>query len=272
MIRGMSIGGAMPSNYSSPVTQNRQRPDMTKYRPDAGQNFNDQQYNQWKSSPTGGLAGLQGQTNIQSAAQQGLMQLQSQLGQSDATHGAKLGMQGQEHGAGLQASAEQRRMQMFAPYLDKAMGALTSSSGYGGGAPAKAQHVDFAGISGAEDAARAAAFARAKDQAGEVARSAMSGLNNAMGARGIARSRFSGGGAADIIGRGANQMGEVVREQQIQDYNRAQQRASEHYQGEIAQRGQDVSMRGQDIQTQLARQQALMGLFGSFPGQITARY
>lgn len=93
-----------------------------------------------------------------------------------------------------------------------------------------------------EAAARAAAFARAKDQAGNVAQSALAGLRNTLARRGFG----AGGGFADMktaeaLSPAANQLNEFGREQYIQDLNSAQQNANLEYSGDITQRGQTLS-------------------------------
>lgn len=126
-----------------------------------------------------------------------------------------------------------------------------------------------------EQAANAAALGRAKDTAGQIGRSAMNSLSDVMGARGMGISSGLGlNEAGGIIGEGARQVGEVNREQQIQALAHNRARASEQYQGNLAQRGQDIGQsmgqyqgqiqqRGQDIEQQRQRQAALFGLLGS---------
>lgn len=256
-------GPGTPSGYSKP-TQPSGYGSLTKYRQDAGSDMTDAQYAQWQNSRSGGLAGAAAQQGIQTDAQKAL-----------AAQQAELQKQQMGYGAGLQGQAESRRMQMFSPYLKKMMDSFNKTTtvgpGAGEGGP-KPATVDFGNISAAEDAARQASFARAKDQAGLIARSAMTGLNNAMGARGLAGSRYASGNMAGVVNQGANQLGEINREQAIQDLDVARKRASELYQGGISQRGQDVTMRGQDIAARQQYQQILAGLMGQFPGQITARY
>jgi hypothetical protein len=171
---------------------------------------------------------------------------------------ARFGSQTREQEAGLQAAAEKRRMEMFAPYLNN-FGNMTQ-----GGGPVP-QHVDYAGLTGAEDAARSASFARAKDQAGLIGRSAMNSLAGVMGARGLTGSGLAANAAGGVINQQANQLGEVNREEAIQGGNLARQRASEQYQGGITERGQDISAIN-------AQRQAMLGLMGGFTGQVTARY
>lgn len=174
------------------------------------------------------------------------------------------GEHGMERGSQLQAAAEARRMAMFQPYLDKFGGGISASSSSGGGG-ATPQHIDFGGLSGAEGAAQSAAFARAKDQAGLIGRSAMDSLSNVMGARGLTGSGLAANAAGGVINQQANQLGEVNRDQAITGANLARQRASEMYQGNITQRGQDIV-------SQDSQRNAMLGLLQGFQGNITARY
>lgn len=186
-----------------------------------------------------------------------------------ATHAGDIASQARTQQAGfgtqqriqeseLQAGAEQRRMDMFKPFLDR----FTSEGGGGGPTP---QHVDFGGLSGAEDAAQSAAFARAKDQAGLIGRSASNSLAGVMGARGLTGSGLAANAAGGVINQQATQLGNVNREQAIQGANMARQRASEQYQGNITQRGQDIAAND-------SRRNAMLGLVQGFQGNITARY
>lgn len=147
--------------------------------------------------------------------------------------------------AALQAQAETRRIEEV-PQLLQGLG-IGGAGGVGGaGVGGVPPPINQANITG-EDAARNAAFNRAKDTAGSTGRSAMSALENVMGARGLTGSPYSAGQAGGVIQAGASQLGDVNREQLIQDLAAARQRASEQYQGQIAQRGQDIATRGQNI-------------------------
>ena len=133
--------------------------------------------------------------------------------------------------ARLQAEAEQRRM-----------GQLGSSF---------SQPPVMYGGTG-EEAARAAAFARAKDTAGQIARSSLNALRDVASSRGIGGSSIEGGMSADIVGGQANNLGEFSREQLIQDLERQRQIADLSYQGNITQRGQNLGL-----------SPSLLGLIGS---------
>ena len=143
--------------------------------------------------------------------------------------------------AGLQGAAEQRRL----GYLPQFQG--------GGGPSAPTVQYGDAGA----DAARNASFARAKDKAGQIARASLTGLRNAMGERGIGGSGIEALQSAGIVGAAGSELGEVNREQLLQDLAQQQHIQDLTYQGGITQRGQTLA-------AQSPERQALMGL-------ITAR-
>lgn len=98
-------------------------------------------------------------------------------------------------------------------------------------------------LSPEETAARAAAFARAKDQAGMTANSALEGLRSATNARGIAGSSIEGEGMARILGGGAGEINDYTGAQLASDLGRSSQVSDRNYQGNITQRGQDLQAR-----------------------------
>jgi len=127
----------------------------------------------------------------------------------------------------LSQQAFQSRLAMLQPWTGS------------GGAP----RVSMSGMSPDETAARAAAFARAKEQAGGTALAAMKGLQDSMASRGLMGSTGRGlesGGIADIIGSAAGGVNEFSREQLLQDLNRYADISNTRYQGDITQRGQDL--------------------------------
>lgn len=104
----------------------------------------------------------------------------------------------------------------------------------------------------AEQAARDAAFAREKEKIGQIGRGALTGLSNSMSERGVQGGGYEQKGIADIVAGGQGQLGDVAREQTIQDLTRAQQLADLTSQQGLQKRGQDVSYR-----------QSLLGLLNS---------
>lgn len=106
-----------------------------------------------------------------------------------------------------------------------------------GGPGAQVQY----GQGGDETAARNAAFARAKEQAGQTGRSAMMALQSNMADRGMTGSSVEAGLMGGAIGDAANSVGDFTREQLMQDLARQRHISDTVYQGNITQRGQDMS-------------------------------
>lgn len=106
-----------------------------------------------------------------------------------------------------------------------------------------APNVSPSNVQGNEADARAAAFARAKDQAGKIARSSLTSIAENMAGR-----NMSGGGLQALKEAGAIQgsaepLQELTRDQMISDTNRAADVSDLSYQGAITQRGQDMAGR-----------------------------
>ncbi len=85
--------------------------------------------------------------------------------------------------------------------------------------------------------AQRAAFARAKDQTGEVARGALTGLRSALGGAGGAGFQRTAG---NIAARGLGELGNVSRQQAIESAGLAEREGNTNYTGDIAQRGQSI--------------------------------
>jgi hypothetical protein len=107
-----------------------------------------------------------------------------------------------------------------------------------------------------------AALLRAKERQGQIGRSALTGLHDALGERGVLGSGIEGQGTADIAGQALSGISDVNREQQIQDTETARQMAGLKYQGGITQRGQDIGARGQDISAHTAERGFALGARG----------
>lgn len=88
--------------------------------------------------------------------------------------------------------------------------------------------------------AQEAAFARAKDQSGLLAKSAMTGLRDTMASRGMLGSGQEGEQAAMILSGAAGGQNEVIRQQMEDAVNQATHAADTTYQGGITQRGQNI--------------------------------
>ena len=107
------------------------------------------------------------------------------------------------------------------------------------------------------DEANANAFARAKDRSGGLARSNITSLNDALAAMGMLGSGAHVEGTRKAIADSMGELGDVNREQAIQGSERASEFVRTKYQGDIAQRGQDINdrltQRGQNVQLQEAQ-------------------
>lgn len=123
------------------------------------------------------------------------------------------------------------------------------------------------------DAANAAAFAAAKDQTGQEARGALTGLAGAMAGRGISGSGVEGRGQVGVVNQGQQELGAASRQQAVNQATLAETNALASYQGDVTQRGQNienmnaqtgfgVTQRGQDIGAQQAAEAALVAQRG----------
>lgn len=104
----------------------------------------------------------------------------------------------------------------------------------------------------AEQASRDAAFARAKEKAGQTARASMQTLQGVLDERGLMGSSIEGAETGNIIGGAAGDIGEFLRDQAITESNRAADISDMDFSAQVAQRGQEMS-----------RKQAMMSLLGS---------
>jgi hypothetical protein len=146
-------------------------------------------------------------------------------------------------------AAEARRMQSIQSLLSRGGDVNTPS-----GLPPRVSY----DTSGAE-AARAAAFARAKDQAGQLARSSLDALRSEAASRGLgAGSTWEAARMGEALGGAAGMLGEVSREQAIADAARAAELADLLYQGGLTQRAQDIGAQQQQMQS-------LLSLYGQGP-------
>ena len=117
--------------------------------------------------------------------------------------------------------------------------------------------VDYQGpIQAQEDAARGAAFARAKEMAAMNARASMSALEDTAADQGFTGSTMQAGEAGRIVGGARADVHDFIRGQQISDTDRAKEVANMRYQGGITQRGQTMGR-------QQSRQQAILSLMQS---------
>ncbi len=129
-----------------------------------------------------------------------------------------------------------QRAQLNSEAEVRRMAELSSMSG-----TSTSPHVGTGGQPFDEVGARNAAFAAAKDQAGQVALSSVKALQDVMDARGINGSSIEANREGNIMGGAAGALGGFTREQLMQDLSRAAQVSDRNYQGNIVQRGQDMA-------------------------------
>lgn len=90
-------------------------------------------------------------------------------------------------------------------------------------------------------AAQAAAFARAKDRVGQLGAGALAGLRSSLGGRGLLGSGAEVRGAVDVVNRGQGELGDVVREQAIEQAALAERTAQANRQAALEQRRQNLA-------------------------------
>ena len=90
-----------------------------------------------------------------------------------------------------------------------------------------------------EQAARNAAFARAKDQFGSISQSALTGLRDSLARRGMGGGAYEMEGMGNIVNAGQGQLGEFTRGQAEGEVEQARHVADLEYQGQIQQRAQN---------------------------------
>jgi hypothetical protein len=147
-------------------------------------------------------------------------------GKGTVSQGAYEGQQSALLNAELQKEAEARRL----GYLSTITGQQS---------PAVADQV---GPASNEVAARAAAFARAKEQAGQTALASVNAIKDVMGERGLMGSSVEGNAVAGAVGGGTGAINNFTRDQLMTDLNRAADIADKNQQNRITQRGQDLSL------------------------------
>jgi len=181
------------------------------------------------------------QAQLDRATQQALQN--AQISEAQRSQGAGFGQESSllSQKAALQAEAEKRR-------LDAYKGLLGSTGGIGGGTTDPNLAFD-------EQAARDAAFARAKDQAGQVGRSALDSLRSALGAQGRLGGAYEAQRTGEVIGGAAGNLGEYTREQLMADLNRAAGISDRNVAAGLTRRGQDLNL-----------QQTLLGLINAPAG------
>ena len=110
-----------------------------------------------------------------------------------------------------------------------------------------------------------AAFANAKDEAGQTAAASMRGLTQALAARGMGGAGYEGGQIGNVLATAADTTGQATRAKAIEDANLTAE-------GNVANLGAQVTQRGQDIGAQQgAASRALAGKEAAFSGDIAQR-
>lgn len=114
-----------------------------------------------------------------------------------------------------------------------ASGAVPTSGAPAGGA----SHAHIAPVD--TTAADTAAFGRAKDQVGQEATGALTGLRSALAGRNMLGSGLEERATTAAATSAAGQLGDVSRQQAITHADTAQKNAETNFQGDVTQRGQD---------------------------------
>lgn len=105
-----------------------------------------------------------------------------------------------------------------------------------GGTPLPTVQYDTAG----QQAADNAAFARAKEMAGQNAQAAVQALKGAMDSRGMTGSTVEGQALSGVVGGAGQDISQFLTNQAMQTAEGNRRRAETQYQGNITQRGQDL--------------------------------
>jgi hypothetical protein len=138
----------------------------------------------------------------------------------------------------LEAQLAQQRMQEEARLNQEAFASrLARLSSSGGTTGPRVTH----GAGADESAARANAFARAKDSAGLNAQAALKSLHAVMSATGRAGSSQEMSQAVNALGEGRSDVNSFIDKQLESELQRAAQVSDMTYQGDITQRGQDAA-------------------------------
>lgn len=106
-----------------------------------------------------------------------------------------------------------------------------------------------------QTASNAASFATAKDTVGKTGRASLDALRGELGATGNLGSGAEVQGVRDIIQSGAGELGQVSRNQAVNEAALKTDIAKTNYAGGITQRGQDVS--AQEAQARLAQEERI---------------
>lgn len=155
-------------------------------------------------------------------------------------YGTNAQMQMQKQGETATSALSAQRTKEAMDYQDHTLANLSKVSG----STSAGGNVQYPGgvTPEQQQAAVEAEFARAKDTSGQIAKSAMTGLNDSMAARGLQGSGIQGEGMARIINGQAGGLSDLNREQAIQGLNYMTNANNMQYQGGITQRGQNIGL------------------------------
>lgn len=214
--------GGQPTGYSTPNIP----PQPFSFPTTPNGDYSGNQVSNYTGQPTSSLdadrarLALESQFASQNASQQNQFQNQFLDKQNQFQR------EGIDRSAQLQKEAEERRIG-YLPQLTASLPGVVSRGG---------------GISGGESAGRAAAFARAKEQAGGTALSALRSLGNLAAERGQTGSSMERNMIGGVVGGAAGQVNEFTRDQLMADLQREAELADMEYQGQITQRGQNMAL------------------------------
>jgi hypothetical protein len=125
---------------------------------------------------------------------------------------------------------------------DYSMGALEQlSERLAGIMPTPPARVAAPGVADSS-AAMAAAYGAAKDRVGRNSEAAIRSLRNVMQQRGISGSGIEAEGTANILGSATSELGGISRDIAGKELQRKYQTEDQQYQGDLQQRGQDISL------------------------------
>lgn len=215
------MANGMAAGYGTEATQG------TGYKPTNTKVLN--QAGQWVDDPyaTG--------TNSASAAAASL-DVAKQQGDVDYS----INPTGQTNYSNQSAQARQTE-QMRLSALKDARDSFMSVTGGSGGAVSPT--VAPPNVQGDEQDARRQVFARAKDQAAQIARASVNAITENMAGRGVAGSGMEALKSAGAIQDSSNPLLALNAQQAATDVNRAADISDMSYTGAIQQRGQDMSQR-----------------------------
>jgi hypothetical protein len=132
------------------------------------------------------------------------------------------------------------------PRIGESGGGWTEAGPSGSGSfgtPSPVSHISMPDMQAAESAS----FGRAKDQVGQETQGALTGLRSALAGRGMLGSGAESRGTVSAITKGQGELGEVSRRQAENELSTNLDVQKSNQAADLTGRGQDVSMRGQNM-------------------------